>query len=437
MAKYTNRLKARLAYARLCESAKEGKNWIVTRKLILETEEGDVSFDAGEEVEVGATPEGDMGINGSAACVVITDPELAAKIADIVVNADETSDVEFVTKDAVDAVMDGEGADQVVDDLADDAGAEDDEADMSVEVPELDPNKKESVEAKFAKFSANRLNPKKVLVCESIMVDEESSDRINMYNIKCDRLKKESFNDYKAFAARVSELKGSLQPGKREIALTEAGEVMGSYDTEADNGSLYPENSWSDVDAMDNADTAPVELMDEPEEDLDFDSWDDTGMPTEAPADEPVDEPANGVKKEGLAGAIAGGAAGTMVGHPFAGAALGSMAQDKLIDDSVKDVTEEYTGNNVFESCLKKYEESAKSGKDYIEMVNSLEKAGLKESAIAKVVSTFDSRKLNECVRVYDTKYGKYVNALKESVAADNFIEETGEAKRFSKRFFN
>ena len=70
-------------------------------------------------------------------------------------------------------------------------------------------------------------------------------------------------------------------------------------------------------------------------------------------------------------------------------------------------------------------------------MVNSLEKAGLKESAIAKVVSTFDSRKLNECVRVYDTKYGKYVNALKESVAADNFIEETGEAKRFSKRFFN
>ena len=103
----------------------------------------------------------------------------------------------------------------------------------------------------------------------------------------------------------------------------------------------------------------------------------------------------------------------------------------------VKDVTDNYTGGSVFESCLKKYEESAKSGKDYIEMVNSLEKAGLKESAIAKVVSTFDSRKLNECVRVYDTKYGKYVNALKESVAADNFIEETGEAKRFSKRFFN
>ena len=76
---------------------------------------------------------------------------------------------------------------------------------MSVEVPELDPNKKESVEAKFAKFSANRLNPKKVLVCESIMIDEESSDRINMYNIKCDRLKKESFNDYKTFSARVSE----------------------------------------------------------------------------------------------------------------------------------------------------------------------------------------------------------------------------------------
>ena len=402
MAKYTNRLKARLAYARLCESAKEGKNWIVTRKLILETEEGDVSFDAGEEVEIGATPEGDMGINGSAACVVITDPELAAKIADTVVNADETSDVEFVTKDAVDAVMDGEDTDQVVDDLAsdagaEDAGAEDAEADMednmSVEVPELDPNKKESVEAKFAKFSANRLNPKKVLVCESIMIDEESSDRINMYNIKCDRLKKESFSNYKEFAARVSELKGSLQPGKREIALTEAGEVMGSFDTEADSGELYPEDSWENVEAMDNADTAPVELMDEPVEDLDFDSWDDEGN-----AVAPTSEAAEG---------------------------------------EVKDVTDNYTDGSVFESCLKKYEESAKSGKDYIEMVNSLEKAGLKESAIAKVVSTFDSRKLNECVRVYDTKYGKYVNALKESVAADNFIEETGEAKRFSKRFFN
>ena len=402
MAKYTNRLKARLAYARLCESAKEGKNWIVTRKLILETEEGDVSFDAGEEVEIGATPEGDMGINGSAACVVITDPELAAKIADTVVNADETSDVEFVTKDAVDAVMDGEDTDQVVDDLAsdagaEDAGAEDAEADMednmSVEVPELDPNKKESVEAKFAKFSANRLNPKKVLVCESIMIDEESSDRINMYNIKCDRLKKESFSNYKEFAARVSELKGSLQPGKREIALTEAGEVMGSFDTEADSGELYPEDSWENVEAMDNADTAPVELMDEPVEDLDFDSWDDEGN-----AVAPTSEATEG---------------------------------------EVKDVTDNYTDGSVFESCLKKYEESAKSGKDYIEMVNSLEKAGLKESAIAKVVSTFDSRKLNECVRVYDTKYGKYVNALKESVAADNFIEETGEAKRFSKRFFN
>ena len=414
MAKYTNRLKARLAYARLCESAKEGKNWIVTRKLILETEEGDVSFDAGEEVEIGVTPEGDMGINGSAACVVITDPELAAKIADTVVNADETSDVEFVTKDAVDAVMDGEDTDQVVDDLASDAGAEDAgagaedvEADtedkMSVEVPELDPNKKESVEAKFAKFSANRLNPKKVLVCESILIDEESSDRINMYNIKCDRLKKESFSDYKEFVARVSELKGSLQPGKREIALTEAGKVMGSFYTEADSGELYPEDSWEDVEAMDNADTAPVELMDEPVDDLDFDAWDDEGNATEF-ADEEI--PSEEIPESAPEG-------------------------------EVTDVTDQYTGGNVFESCLKKYEESAKSGKDYIEMVNRLEKAGLKESAIAKIVSTFDTRKLNECVRVYDTKYGKYVNALKESVAADNFIEETGEAKRFSKRFFN
>ena len=46
-----------------------------------------------------------MAVNGSAACVIISDPELAAKIADTVVNADEMSDVNFVTKDAIDAVM--------------------------------------------------------------------------------------------------------------------------------------------------------------------------------------------------------------------------------------------------------------------------------------------------------------------------------------------
>ena len=44
MAKYLNRLNARLALAKLQES----KNWIVTRKLICETDSGDFEFDAGD-----------------------------------------------------------------------------------------------------------------------------------------------------------------------------------------------------------------------------------------------------------------------------------------------------------------------------------------------------------------------------------------------------
>ena len=49
MAKFLNRLAARMALANL----KESKNWMVTRKLICETDEGDVEFDAGEMINVG------------------------------------------------------------------------------------------------------------------------------------------------------------------------------------------------------------------------------------------------------------------------------------------------------------------------------------------------------------------------------------------------
>lgn len=393
MAKYTNRLKARLAYARLCESAKEGKNWIVTRKLILETEEGDLELNKGEQIEIGADPEGNMAVNGSAACVIISDPELAAKIADTVVNADEMSDVNFVTKDAIDAVMDGEEADQVIDDLAADVENEGEEEvvsseeELEVEVPELNLDQKESVEAKFAKFSENRINPKRALVCESILVDEEDNSPINMYVIKQDKVKKESFGAYADFVKRVSELKGSLQPGKKEIALTESGEVMGEFDTEAGMGELYPENSFETVEEMEDFNSEPENLMTDGE----------------------------------LFGA-----------EEFEGAPV----EEEFENEEELMVGEE----DVFESCLKKYEESTKSGKDYVEIVNNLKKAGLKESAIAKVVATFDNRRLNECVRIWDHDLGKNVLALKESVSADQFIsdaEEAGARKgRFSKRFF-
>lgn len=376
--KYTNRLKARLAREKLAESAKEGKNWIVTRKLILETESGDMELDSGDSVEIGATDSGDMAVKGQAAVVVISDEDIAKKIADIVVNADELSDVEFEDRSALDALtQDNEDMDQVVDDLADaePAEGEDDDAEGDIEVPMVKPDQKESVENKFAKFSENRMNPKKFYACESILVDEESDDALNMFAIKVPGVMKESFNDYKEFTKRVSELKGSIQPGVREIALTEAGEVMGAYDTEANDGCLYPENSFESAEAMDNFQSEPAGLMDS---DLDYSE----GAP---------------------------------------------MADD---DEDVE-------FGECFESVLKAYEESAKSGSDYMKLTESLEAMKLNENHIGEVVSSFNNSLMEGCVRAYDTKYGKYVAAFKESVDVNNFIEETKAEGRFTKRFFN
>jgi hypothetical protein len=106
-------------------------------------------------------------------------------------------------------------------------------------------------------------------------------------------------------------------------------------------------------------------------------------------------------------------------------------------DVDLGDVDEEKL--EAVEETLKAYEESAKTGKDYMALVESLtgKKVGLQEAVVAKVVSTFDTRALSECVRAFDTKLGKYVRAFKESVDCDNFIAETGVDKRFTKRFFN
>lgn len=371
--KYTNRLKARLAREKLVEAAKEGRNWIVTRKLILETEQGDMELDSGDSVEIGATDDGNMSVKGQAAVVVISDADIAKKIADIVVNADELSDVEFEDRSALDALtQDGEDMDQVVDDLADAEPAEDE---GDIEVPMVKPDQKESVENKFAKFSENRMNPKKFYACESILVDEESDDALNMFAIKVPGVMKESFNDYKEFAKRVSELKGSIQPGVREIALTEAGEVMGAYDTENNMGEIYPENSFKSAEEMDDFESEPAGLMDG---DLGYDE----GAP---------------------------------------------------MDDAVEDA--EF--DECFESVLKTYEESAKSGADYMKLAKSLESMKLNENHIGEVVSSFNNTLMEGCVRAYDTKYGKYVAAFKESVDVNNFIEETKAEGRFTKRFFN
>jgi len=375
--KYTNRLKARLAREKLAEAAKEGRNWIVTRKLILETDEGDAEFQPGDSMEIGATDDGDMAVKGQAAVVVITDEEIAAKIAEIVVNSDELSGVEFQDRSALDALGDGEDMDQVVDDLADaePAEGEDDGEEGDIEVPMVKPEKNESVENKFAKFSENRMNPDKFYACESILVDEEADGSLNMFAIKLPSVMKENFNDYKEFTKRVSELKGSIQPGTREIALTESGKVMGCYDTECNEGCLYSENEFESAEDMDNFNSEPAGLMDS---DLGYNE-----------------------------------------GQP--------------IDDSVEDAEFE----ECFESVLKAYEESAKSGADYMKLAESLESMKLNENHIGEVVSSFNNSLMEGCVRAYDTKYGKYVAAFKESVDCNNFIEEAKAEGRFTKRFFN
>ncbi|MCQ2574981.1 MAG: hypothetical protein MJ156_02675, partial [Alphaproteobacteria bacterium] len=198
MAKYINRLAARLAR----EQLRESKAWVVSKKLILETDEGDVELEKGDIVDLGATPEGDLAVKtNQAAVVVIADADLAAKIADTVVSSDELSDVEFVTKDAVDTVLGGEEVDDVIGKMAD----EEPETD-SVEVAEVDVDKKESVEVKFDKFARNPIAFTKSMVCESILVDEEDEEPINMATMSMDTVAKEPFFGYEEFVARVSEM---------------------------------------------------------------------------------------------------------------------------------------------------------------------------------------------------------------------------------------
>ena len=85
MAKYLNRLSARLAR----EALRESKAWVVSKKLILETDEGDVELEKGDMVDLGATPEGDLAVKSNAAAVVVvSDADLASKIADTVVSSE-------------------------------------------------------------------------------------------------------------------------------------------------------------------------------------------------------------------------------------------------------------------------------------------------------------------------------------------------------------
>lgn len=264
MAKYINRLAARLAREKLRES----KAWVVSKKLILETDDGDVELEKGDMVELGATPDGDLAVKSNqAAVVVIADADLAAKIADTVVSSDELSDVEFVTRDAVDTALGGEPVDDVVGKMADeapadDAAAEDDKAE--VEVGECTVAKKESVESKFAKFAANPIAFTKSLVCESILVDEEDEEPINMATMSQDSVAKEPFFGYEEFVARVSELGGSVQPGEVEKALSANGKMIGYFDKATSQGMIFPESEFESEEEMNNVPAEAEPLMDQP-----------------------------------------------------------------------------------------------------------------------------------------------------------------------------
>ena len=256
MAKYINRLAARLAREKLAES----KAWVVSKKLILETDEGDVELEKGDVVDLGATPEGNLAVkSNSAAVVVITDADLASKIADTVVSSDELSDVEFVTKDAVDTVLDGEPVDDVIGKMADE------EPDTSdVEVAQVEVDKKESVQSKFDKFAANPMVFSKSMKCESILIDEEDEEPLNMATMSAETIAKEPYFGYEEFVARVSELGGSVQPGEVEKALDANGKMIGYFDKANSQGMIYPETQFESEDAMMNAPADAQPVMDEP-----------------------------------------------------------------------------------------------------------------------------------------------------------------------------
>lgn len=356
MAKYINRLAARLAR----EELRESKAWVVSKKLILETDEGDVELEKGDMVDLGATPEGDLAVKSNAAAVVvIADADLASKIADTVVSSDELGDVEFVTKDAVDTVLDGEPVDDVIGKMADE------EPDASeVEVGECSVVKKESVEAKFAKFAANPIHFTKSLACESILIDEDDNAPIDMATMSQDSVAKEPFFGYEEFVSRVSELGGSVQPGEVEKALDANGKMIGYFDKATSQGMIYPESSFESEEAMMNTPAEATPLMNKPLE-----------------------------------------------------------GEEAEMTDAV-------------EEALSCYESSEMSGADYVKMVESLKAAKLSESTVAKIAGSFGTRTLAEGCRVFDTTLGKTVCVKESGVDADNWIAESGEEKRFTKRYF-
>ena len=354
--KNVKRLRARLALNNLRES----KAWIASKKLVLETEEGDLEINKGDQVILGATKEGEVAIKDPQAIVVVADDELAAKIVDAMKNASELDDVKFMDKPALDAALDGETVEDLV------AGLVDAEEGDEVEVATVDAEDESTVEEKCQKIAENVIElTGKVLSCESLLIDEADDAQINLGDITQDVNSAAEMSSYEEFKNAVAEMQGSVAPGDSEIAFDAEGKAIGYWDNATQTGKMFNE-PYATADDMLADDLAPV------------------------PAVQPAEFEA--------------------------------------------DATE--TQMEMVEEALKAYEESAKSAKDLFAMAESLEKAGLSESSIATVANSFVSRSLTEGVNVFDTKLGKVVATFKESVDANNYIAESGEEARFTKRFF-
>lgn len=355
--KYLSRFRARKAL----DTLRESKAWIASKKLVLETEEGDLEIEKGQQVILGATEDGNVAIKDPTAIVVIADDDLATKIVDSMKSAEDLGDVKFLDKPALDAALEGETVEDLVSALVD---SEDDSEE--VEVATVDVEDDSSVEEKCEKISENVIPlTGKVLEVEAIQIAEEDDAPINLGDVAADSNCAEDVLSYDDFTAKVSEFGGSVQPGEKEIALNAEGKVVGYWDAAANSGKVF-NCEFDNAEDMMNANTDPVAAV------------------------QPADFEAN-------------------------------MPVETL--ESI-------------EEALKTYEESSKSAKDLFAMTESLEKAGLTESAIATVANSFVSRSIKEGVTVFDTKLGKNVAVFAESVDANNYIAESGEENRFTKRYF-
>ena len=130
--KQIKRMRARLALDKL----KESKAWIASKKLVLETDEGDLEIAKGKQVILGATADGDLAIKDPQAVVIIADEKVATEVIDAIMNAEDLADVEFIDRPAVDAALEGDlTVDAVIQGLID-ADEDAEEVEVAVVEPE-------------------------------------------------------------------------------------------------------------------------------------------------------------------------------------------------------------------------------------------------------------------------------------------------------------